>query len=245
MKNGVRPEEGWESAGGQAGKHLSPQDMDSYLSGALDAERESEVQEHLVACPDCVDRLLLDPAAWDANGDAQVRSFETAVAWRALQDRLALERLRRWQRPGLAAAAALVLALGLSLGQNAVDGERLAELERPQLNVPISDLDPNARQRGEVAEIVVEVPDEAAFTTLILPLEPQDEPLGEVTVQIADAGGRVLWSGSGLEVEYDTATLGLPRGFLDPGSYRIRLYSAAADAPPRQIGDYPVRILYD
>lgn len=133
---------------------------------------------------------------------------------------------RSWLPAALAAAAGVVLALGVGfLGQSRLETERRA----PRLNVEPIVIWEDATRRG--AAEPTRIPGDAAFHLLVLKLVPGDEgpdPLAfdDHALEIWPEEGQAtaLWRASGVRVEDDlTVTLEINREFLAPGSYELRL----------------------
>src|SRR5262245_17925983 len=123
--------------------------------------------------------------------------------------------------------------------------QTLDELSRPQLNVPIIDLDPRDSTRGQSTPSVptVDVPAGAHLFTLILHVagQPSHE---SYELEVSDQRGDTVWRGSGLQRSpYDTFTVTLPRRLISVGQYRIRLYGIRAGRQER-VADYAVRVQY-
>lgn len=233
--------------------HPSPDELAAYSAGELSAAGETRIQNHLALCPHCLE-LLLDLEHWsdpESGSEPSLPADEKAVAWQALQARLATEAAPR-RRPGLRlvssrpayalAAALLIAVVGLSLRVWHLE-RSLADLSNPQVNAPVVDLLPASPLRGEPGErAVVELAPASRFFALIL--SPKGSPdYAGYRVEILDAGGRAVWSEGGLEKNrYGSFTLILPRGFLRLGEYRLRLYGLK-DGAGQLIEEFPVRIV--
>ncbi len=229
------------------GAHTTLEEWTAYRRGELPEEESGRLREHLLACSECLDQVLLDPAVYCRSAPQdphQVSEFELAAARRALRARHEAERLKRWRMPASIAASLLVAALGASTVTAVHHKSLSAELSRPQLNVPIETLE-NAQVRGEEnVDLTVEVPPGASTFTLVLPVGSGDA-FTDYRLEILDAEGRQVWSGRGLVVDhYSTATLGLSRSFLAAGKYRVRLWGIAEGQQEKEIGAYPVEIRY-
>jgi hypothetical protein len=240
-------------AGGGDGDHPDVDALIAYHGGGLPEDEQRRIQDHLVACRECLGHLLelvefAGPGA-GAEGAAGAAEFETAAAWRALRPRLPAAPAARWPRRAVALAAALALA-ALGLGLYALDqrraatalGERLAELSRPQPGAAIVDLFPASAVRGEGEPVpVVELPAGAGYATLVINL-PEGERYGGYEVEILDPAGRPLWSGGGFEASaFGTLRLGVPGGLLPPGEHSLRLYGH--DGEERHwIESYAIRV---
>jgi hypothetical protein len=220
--------------------HPAPEDLLAYRDGELPGSEQARVEDHVVACPHCLELLLdlgrlSDPGF---GGEPNFTAAGKAADWQAVQARLAAETAPRRRparflaspRPAYALAATLLVAVvGLSLRTWQLQ-QSVEDLSRPQLNAPVVDLFPASPLRGEEGEgAVVELAPASRFFTLILsPKGSPDYP--GYRLEILDSGGRAVWSADGLEKDrHGSFTLILARGFLDPGEYRLRLYGLGGD----------------
>jgi hypothetical protein len=213
-----------------AGEHPSSEKLSAYQANELSPAEDDAIQEHLVGCSLCVERLLelQQFLEFAPEGEARegVADLETAAEWRKLRGRIlgtgkiVLSRL----------AASLILGLllvplfGISwwlrersaeLKEQVVElqGE-IAELRTPQVGVPVEHLE---GPRDEARQI-------PAGRTVDLDLRtsaPKD--YAEYLVEIAARDGQVLWSSPLKRTDSGTLTFRLVGGFLEPGVYRIRL----------------------
>jgi hypothetical protein len=120
------------------------------------------------------------------------------------------------------------------------------ELSRPQLNIPIVNLEPQASLRGQTSEkaALIEVPSSANVFTLVLNVAGQQNHSG-YALEIADQSGKIIWQGRGLRKSpYNTFTLALARRLLPAGQYRIRIYGLGA-GQKQLVEDYSVQIQYN
>lgn len=222
--------------------HPAPEELLACRAGELPAPEKKRVEDHLVACPDCLE-LLLDLGRLSDPGFGSERSItaaERAADWQAVQARLVppaaetaprrrLARLLSSPRPAWALAAALLVAVvGLSLRTRQLE-RSVEDLGRPQVNTPVVDLFPASPLRGEEGEAaVVELAPSSRFYTLILSPKSSSDYAG-YRLEVLDSGGRAVWSADGLEKDrHGSFTLILARSFLDPGEYRFRLYGLGA-----------------
>jgi len=239
--------------------HPGVGELTAYRGGELDAEAERRVQDHLASCHDCLDSLLELDAFLDPAGGAPapgVGDLETAAVWRTIRGKLprdapaevqpAAARRLRW---AMAAAAVLLVAAGaLSLWavgeQRAARAlrQRIAELSRPQPNAAIVDLFPAGATRSEeAAPTVAELPADAGHLTLVVNLPPAPGA-ASYEAEIVDSEGHTAWSGGGLtRSRFDTLRLGLPRGFLAPGDYALRVLGGDGDER-REVATYRLRV---
>jgi hypothetical protein len=248
--------EGFLAARRDLDPHPSPDELLAYDAGKLPAAEETRIQSHLALCSHCLE-LLLDfgsLSARESRGEHSITAGEQAAAWQSLQTRLAAlaeetaprrrPRLRLASpRPAYALAAALLIGVvGLSFRVWHLE-RGLADLSQPQVNAPVVDLLPASPLRGEPGErAVVELAPASRFFALILSPKGAPDDAG-YRVEIRDAGGRSVWSEDGLEKNpHGSFTLILPRGFLRPGEYRLRLYGLEAGRE-QLIEEFPLRIV--
>jgi multidrug efflux pump subunit AcrA (membrane-fusion protein) len=118
--------------------------------------------------------------------------------------------------------------------------EGLAALSKPQLNVPIVDLDPGDAFRGpERSRKTIDVPADGASVTLILNVVG-DQSYPRYGLDIVDRTGRLVWSGDGLtRSPINTFTIAIPRAFISTGAYRLKLFGIA-EKGRQLIEDYAV-----
>jgi hypothetical protein len=219
--------------------------------GVLPEREQHEVSSHLRSCADC-QALLRDTLASDLDvGAADVARLRARVA-AGPPARATASSPRRPLTLLLAASLAGVVVLGgwaWSLRQQnhalrqtaavapevtrALEAERartqalqeqLATLGRPAvaLNVPFIDLEPVDALRG-ARPAVVTVPRTASMVTLVLAIAGASAR-DDYSLEIHDAAGRVLWSGTGLTPgAAGTVSLVVPRTFLPAGDLSLRL----------------------
>ncbi len=123
--------------------------------------------------------------------------------------------------------------------------QTITELSRPQLDVPIIDLDPSGPTRGTTtgAAARIEAPPTANFITLILNITGQ-QTHSTYAVEIFDSTGRRVWRGERLRKERDySVNLTLARRMIPAGRYLIKLYGLQ-DGKQEPVADYPVLISY-
>jgi anti-sigma factor RsiW len=177
--------------------HIETEQLERYACGRFGEPAAAEVEEHLLACPACREEL--------AGIDEFVEALRGAVeAEKPARAKVLVMRAARrpWIWAPLAAAAALVLAVGLTY-----DTGR-APLE-PALVVlqPLRDESGTAAERGRPLRLQMEVQGGA----------------GAHDVEIVDAhGGRVLRASG--TVEDGKLVIAAP-GFRS-GDYWVRIYPA-------------------
>ncbi len=224
-------------ASGENGRHPEIDVWIAYQGGDLPGDEEDRLRSHLAKCPACVS-LVLDLAAFGGHHEdrAQVSEFEMAAAWRVLKAGLREapprkappRRLadRRISFPLALAASLLVGAVGFSFWtmeyRNARGlRERVAVLSQPQLNLAISDLEPDMATRSGIAS-----PEEISRDEFSVLIMLPTEEFETYEVEIVGGGARVVWASPELapDAELGTLTVGLPPGYLEPGDYRVQLF---------------------
>lgn len=236
----------------------------AYRGGELPPEREDELRDHLVDCPECL-ALVRDLAAFEAAeaGPAEEPSAgdpATAAAIDAVVRRARAEgevrRLRPRSGPSawllplaaslLVAAAVASLVWGLSLqSANRTLEERIARLSEPRPDVAIEDLYPSALTRnGRSGETRVTVAPGTPFVTWLIHLPPgaRDD---RYRAELRDAEGRSVWRGGGLtrDPRHHTVTLGMAGDRVGAGRSVLRLWpgDAPEDAEPIALYELDVR----
>jgi hypothetical protein len=194
-------------------------------------------ERHLASCADCAEELALLRESRELERASDLERRAAAAPRRA-------SRFVGW---GAALAAGLVLGLGLNALQppaptppvptadpalqSELRGlrEQAAALQAqldaaaaPQVNVPVVELFPGSQTRrsadGGTQELVV--PAGARMLALLLSAEGDSGSVAEV--QLRDAAGRIVWSGSGLRASALGAyTLAVPAALLPEGAYTI------------------------
>lgn len=222
------------------GDHREADELFAYLAGELDEEARESLLAHLERCRECTARLVeLEPlASPEAPREDGIADLADAAAWRSMKVRLAAEEtdVARPARRGLGvwqAAAAVFFAATVLLSWRVAElGRSVETLAAPRANVPIVYADP---VRDEGSSLVLPAGEELVVLALSV---PAPEEHASYAVEIADAGGKVLWEARDLELsDYGTLRLALTRRYLKPGSYRLRLYGDAGREP---ILDYPL-----
>lgn len=251
-------------------EHPSPEVLTAYHEGRLPAGDAERLQDHLALCHDCAELLLdlvafLDPEP--ATGPSNLSDEEVGEAWQSMRSRLGGERpaepppltvptaptLLRLPPPvpapapaprprGTAWTWALVASwlavLGLGLWAAELRRE-VAGLSQPVVNAPLVELREDTT-RGEPEKTQV-LPATGGF--LLLSAAGLPVHAGYEAEILEGEAGRVLWTGRGLKRDPagENFSLYLPRGFLPPGSYRVRLYGV--EAGKRQpLAEFPLQI---
>ena len=118
------------------------------------------------------------------------------------------------------------------------------ELSQPQVNTPITDLDPQNVRGGAGGPVTTApAPKDATLFTVILHAAAGPS-YSEYALEILDEKGQRLRRVKGLyRSPADTFTVTLPRRLLPAGRYRLRLYGLYAGGS-KAVGDYPIRVHY-
>ena len=225
-------------------------------SGELSREEHARVVDHVLSCAEC--SAVYRAVAHVRQGAS---SFDSAAPRKRPQGTLPV-----WKRPFLSqalAASLTIVAAGL-LVWNVTLQQRSAELQaqldrtlrtplpplptpsetppappavQAHVNVPIIDLHPPARVRGEGAQQVISLQANSALVTLIVNTETPRKG-ADLTVDLLDAKGTALWTGAGLRAQRDgTLSIALPTTLLRAGDYVFVLKEGS-----RTIHRYPVTI---
>lgn len=236
----------------------------AYRAGDLVDDEQSVLQDHLAACSDCT-RLILDLESFAGSTSADRQQagagfseIEKAAVWRMLRPQVAANEdqrptRQRWQMPATLAASLLLAAfgLGLWLQQQELTGlrQQIAELSKPQANLPIYDLVPDVTVRGESApggtpELnSLTLPRGVASYALILNRTEIGEP-GKYRAEILAEGEPVLTIEDLESDELGIFTLRLPPvDALAEGDYVLRLYGLE-DGREAALEDYPLRLIH-
>lgn len=227
--------------------HPAPEALLDFLAGDLPEDEREGIEEHLAICRSCA-RTALDfsmlPESEREEGEGEPLSErELASEWERFRATVAPPvRPPRHTAPLLALAAALLIAVaGLSLWSLHL-GRQVRALSGPRADVAVVDLVPldaveRTPREGEPARL----PSWAERLVLILNLaEPAEH--SRYQVEIAGPDGRAVWSRPDVRRGEDgTFTLELPRRFLPPGSYHIRV-SGLRDGTAEPVAEYAIRI---
>jgi hypothetical protein len=127
-----------------------------------------------------------------------------------------------------------------------VIAEAQPQIKGPQLNVPITDLDPKGSLRGgnEDEATMVRLPSGSNLFALILNITGEHN-YSNYGLEIEDRRGKLIWQGRGLRKSQDnTSTIALPREMFPAGRYQLKLYGLDRERK-ELIQTYAVRIKYD
>jgi hypothetical protein len=241
--------------------HPTPGQLADYHEDRLPPEKEEEIQEHFVECPECPDLMLdLDRFASKQMPVLAVDDLsDTRVdrAWLRLRKRLFSDvtvtvprlPLPQWlERPTLAwgmVCALLLCSAGLGLRVQSLRSELRAQ-QAPQLNPPFAlvPVPPTTRSVSTVPiRAELEVPPDAPRFLLMLD-SPDVEELPEYRLEIRTSLGEGVWEAKGLTLNEDGRfVVGLSRGFLPAGEYNIYVFGVMQGSEGL-IQDYRVRFSY-
>ncbi len=125
---------------------------------------------------------------------------------------------------------------------------QLAELTRPQLDVPQIDVDPNNETRGagsgaKAPVTAINVPAAASSFTINLP-GAGSKPFPHYLIELLEAKtNKVVWSARRRQDKETTFTLTLMKRSLPPGKYRIRV-SGLNGKQPELLGNYDIQVSF-
>jgi hypothetical protein len=177
--------------------HGTDDQLELYARGRLPGSQTIELEEHLLGCPTCLERLE-ETDHW-VTAAREVLSHDPAPAVKAAAGWFA------WPRFAWAGVVLAVLALAIGIGLFSRGGAKLAPVAALQLVAMRGDMDTVAPAR----EIDLTLTDAAAS--------------GTVRVRVVDAAGTSMWEGSasgapsGVEVRVNRE--------LKPGTYFVRVSS--------------------
>lgn len=201
-------------------QHLAPEALVALAYGeALPDGLDPDLAErHLAACPRCAAEMELVQTSRRLEEDDRV----VPLARPAQPARSAASGSSAWRSSALAAGLAGVVALGGWIHT----ANLLKERGAPQINVAYPDAQANeaAERSGEVPKATRIEADRPA--SLSLPAEHEEtHGAADHGIAILDASNRLIWEAQGLvrDSGNDDYTLTLPKGFLAPGSYTIRI----------------------
>ena len=240
-----------------SGPHPDEEMWVRLASGELSENERARIVDHVLSCAECtavyrtIAHVRQGASSFDPGAPRQV-SNETAPIW------------RRPFWPQALAASLTIVAAGL-LAWNVTLQKRTSELEtelartlqtpaspprtpsevapappavQAHMNVPVVDLHPPSRVRGEgTPQQVISLPTNNALVTLIVNTE-RPRRGGDFTLDLLDAKGTAVWTGTGLTPQGDgTLSVALPTALLRAGDYAFVLKER-----DRTIHRYPVTI---
>ncbi len=209
--------------------------VERYLLGELAPEEEREFEEHYFGCQRCFEELLANERILSAIKTLAERGifFEEAATPSFLT------RIFRW-RMSPVAAVALLLAIGVLIypaWRGIVIVPHLSsEIERfhqPQANLLSYSL--KHTTRSEMQRITLpkgqEQPIVLHFTVI-----RGAQPTSTYDVDIVNAEGSIIWSGSNIEPagEYGVLSLLCYSSFFGEGRYRLRVFEVVPETGQRK-----------
>lgn len=229
--------------------HPTPDELVDYHLGALSAEAEERLQEHLSLCPEC-SQVVLDLVEFSREPvvvpDLPAASLESA--WEAIEARLeppppvvipALQPQRRLSWP---LAASLLTVLGL-FGWNLMLRRDLQETNRPRTDIAMAELVPEAVQRRSDERPARVVLGRAQSQVLLLLTLGELREFPHYRMDLTDSSGEVVWTQAGVPRREDgTFLLAIPARMLEPGLYGIRLHGMS-DGGSLSLADYSFEIV--
>ena len=230
--------------------------MEAASPGSGRAIRE-RVADHLVSCGRCAEEfrvlqalapwasehahLVAQPEGVAAGGRRFMASYAIAAVLAVIAVGLTVQVRRLETQNQVLAARANATPTAPVPAPRALD-DRIAEQQRtiadleqrlraadaPDVNPPIIDLEAADASRALVRPAQQAIPADARHVVFVLNTSHRN-PGAAYEVDLVDAAGRVVWTGSGLKQSADgTLTLVVPRPLVSSAS-RIRLYSRATD----------------
>lgn len=245
--------------------HPTPGQLAAYHEDRLPPEKEEEIQEHFVECPECPDLMLdLDRFASKQMPVLVVDDLsDTRVdrAWFRLRRQLladvAVPRFPRlriprpwllWlERPAVSWTLVSLLLLctaGLGVRVQLLTSE-LRQRGEPELNALFAQVPLPSVTRGESVEPrEVQVPLDARKILLAFDAPEQEIDHADYRLEIRKAGDTDVWKRAGLrKTQEGHFSVELPRHFVNEGIYTIRVVGLD---PGNEwlVQDYRVRFSY-
>jgi hypothetical protein len=234
-----------EDQGGRFDQHPEPETLAAYHSGSLSPEKDLEIQQHLLLCPECPDLLLdLEDLFEPRHRDLDLSDSWVSAAWRDLQRKLvtsgpsAKESLwRRWMRlfsavPRPVHAMASGMMFVLLVGCTFQISWLRQELARPVGQIPEVVLFTTRSLSQE--PIPVKFPAKVARVRLSVRLMEDTQP---VQAEFLD-NGELLWKIPVRADEEGLAHIEISRRSLDPGEYDLKLKGS------KNASTFPIRIIH-
>lgn len=213
--------------------HPEPQELVDYRLGVLPAESVESIREHLSFCPDCA-QVVVDMAALtsaDTSERALPQTIDRERDWQAVERGLRTEAARADAPPPIsrrlawALAASLALSLGLAAWTITLRNA-LSEARQPRADIARLDLAPaapGARRNMDAPAPIHLSPTQGRLLLLLNLGDLRTFP--RYHLELLDATGHVLWTGSGVQRNDDgTFLLEIPTRMLRSEVYQVRLY---------------------
>jgi len=233
-----------------------------------DADARARVADHLIECARCAEEfqllralepwadehahLVAPPGARRFHPGASGRTAAWALAAAAVfavATAAAVVRLLQTERenrvlaartapPPASTIAALTTQVDEGRRRIADLEQRLASAQAPEVNAPIVDLEAADRRRSAGGVPPPAIPPDARRVVFVLNAA-RPSPGAVFDVDLLDANGRVVWTGSGLRQSREgTLTLSIPRALLTTDA-KIRLFSRRGGSRVA-VEDYPI-----
>lgn len=233
-----------EDQGGRFDQHPEPETLAAYHAGSLSPEKDLEIQQHLLLCPECPDLLLdLEDLFEPRHRGLDLSDSWVSAAWRDLQRKLvtngpsAKESLwRRWMRlfaalPQPAYAMSTGLMFVLLVGCTFQISWLRQELARPVGQVPEVVL----YTTRSVSQKPIPVKFSANVNRVRLSLNLTED--SQIQAEFLD-DGELLWRIPVRTDEKGRAHIEISRRSLDPGEYDLRLTGSKNNST------YPIQIIH-
>jgi hypothetical protein len=238
----------------ELGDPPTPEELLAYRDGRLDPATRERLEAKIAVHPDAA-RALADLAAFPdiepGPGVPDLSADDLDAGWTAFRERLAtlprptpafvrpVPRRSTWNPAWLAAAAILLLSVGLGIGYRA---GVTSEPAGPYRNVQITELEPVTGDGFRAPADPIKLPEttEALLLALVL---PGTEEFSSYTVEILDRNGAPHRSADRL-VPSDLGNLQIsfPREAFAPGEYRIDLFGVDRAGGRRKVARYELRV---
>ena len=218
-----------------------------FHEGKLTPEEVETIQDHLALCPACTKTVLEYASFSDLSQqtDGSVPDEGMHGEWHRFKATLEKEKkpkdlkysivkfplVNKKQLGSVLAAALLVIVVGLSVWINMLN-QKLSHLSQPNFSDMLVDLAPGGMelvQRGEIPDQKVLFYSKTGNMLLLLN-RAEPWPPTDIRITILSEAGEALWkSDSQIAGSTSTFTLSIPRNFLRPGQYKIRLESTKSE----------------
>ena len=241
----------------ELGDPPTPEELLAYRDGRLDPVARERLESKVAVHPDAA-RALADLAAFPdvepGPGVPDLFDKDVDAGWNAFRGRLetlprpepasvrSISARSTWSPTLLAAAAVLLLSVGLG-GYLAGRASRTApQPAGPSRNVQIAELQPVTGDVFRAPEAPLELPESSEALVLILAL-PGTKEFTRYEAEIRDQDGRILWSGGGLNPNpLGNVQMSFPRSAFTPGVYRIDLFGLDEAGKRRKVAGYELRV---
>lgn len=242
------------------------EELMEYHLGSLGVARTEHVQSHLMHCNSCRETLASLPSEPTLEATPTTRGVDVSGEWTRLAARIGREERtgsKRHVHMLMAAAAAIVLAFGLTLGwavklQQSVTEERSARqnLEQqnrqlqaklsvfaPTVNFAVYDVLPEdvvARSGREAPAITIRSSPGEPFALLLNGTGQEEFP--DYALEIAGLAQRPVWNIAGVRRDGNrNYTILIPARFLSPGAYVLKVFGMRG--PERKhLGSYKIQL---